>query len=142
MQTLDQQRARAAWEATEAATVNEKYVSLCSGAPVLILTNSLGPALAFLLSKASEGSHHLRLADALAAWVLRREPGEDKSGRDLMRAITLADIPTYRRYTTDALAYLNWLKRFAVAADKADGEDAAEEVPDSPAEAAPSSPPA
>ena len=127
MQTLDQQRARAAWEATEAATVNKEYVSLCSGAPVLILTNGLGPALAFLLAKAEgEEGHHLRLANALGAWVLRRAPDADKNGRGLMRAITLANIPTYRRYTTEALAYLNWLKRFAVATGEGDDGTTAE----------------
>ena len=32
-----------------------------------------------------------------------------------MKAITTSDAATYRRLTHEALAYLNWLKRFAVA---------------------------
>lgn len=116
-QTLDQQRAAAAWQATEAQSVDKEYAALCSGAPVMILTNGLGPALAFFLAKANakEKNEYARLADTLAAWVLRAgtEPDPSKKGKDLMRAITQADTDTYRRYTADALAYLNWLKRFA-----------------------------
>lgn len=111
-QTLDQQRAAAAWQTTEAAPVDKDYASLCSGAPVTILTNGLGPALAFFLAKAhsKQKNEYGRLADALAAWLLRDAA---KKGPDLMLAITKADADTYRRYTNEALAYLNWLKRFA-----------------------------
>lgn len=129
-QTLDQQRARAAWAATEAADVKTAYASLCSGAPVMILTNGLGPALAFWLAKGKD--EHTRLTNALAAWLLRT--GEDadtgKKGRDLMKELTEADANAYRRHTAEALAYLNWLKRFADArrAPKATA-DAATQTP-------------
>lgn len=109
-QTLDQQRAQAAWKATEAEPVTDDYVSLCSGAPVMILTNGLGPALAFFLAKAANDSHYRRLADALGAWILQ---DDSKKGKDLMIAITKANTSMYRRYTDETLAYLNWLKRFA-----------------------------
>ena len=111
-QTLDQQRAGAAWASTSAANVSDEYNALCSGAPVTILTNGLGPALAFFLSKAQNAPHYGRLADALAVWVLKDRA---KQGKDLMLSITQADTVTYRRYTSEALAYLNWLKRFASA---------------------------
>ncbi len=120
-QTLDQQRAKAAWAATPEAPSKE-YVSLCSGAPVMILTNGLGPALAFFLAKAPKAEEYRLLGQALAQWTLRTGVDADrgKEAKHLMLAITNASTDEYRRLTNESLAYLNWLKRFAVARKPAD----------------------
>ncbi len=120
LQTLDQQRARAAWNATP-QTPEEAYVSLCSGAPVMILTNGLGPTLAFFLAKAPRAAEYRQLGDALARWALRAGTDADtgKQAEDLMVRITNATTDEYRRLTAESLSYLNWLKRFAVARKEA-----------------------
>ena len=123
-QTLDQQRANAAWTATPEKP-SEKYVSLCSGAPVTILTNGLGPALAFFMAKAKDtDNEYQQLGRSLARWTLRtgNEADDSNQAKDLMHRITTASTDEYRRLTNEALAYLNWLKRFAVAREQGGGE--------------------
>jgi len=108
-QTRDQKRAAAAWEATP--DPSDEYVSLVRGAAASIMTMGLGQTLAFYHSK--ETDHHTRLANALAEWLLD-DPEAD--GEDLLRTIMHRDSSAeYHRRTTEAIAYLSWLKRFAEA---------------------------
>lgn len=113
-QTRDQERATAAWDATPAEP-SEEYVSLVRGAGASIMTMGLGQTLAFYQAKGKD--HHRQLADALAAWLLEDAAPDETgaTGTDLMTAIRENDSAWYRRQTTEALAYLTWLKRFAEA---------------------------
>lgn len=113
-QTRDQERAAAAWDATPTAP-DDEYVSLVRGAGASIMAMGLGQTLAFY--RAKDKDHHEQLANALAAWLLDHAAPEETTatGSDLMAAIRENDSAWYRRQTTEALAYLTWLKRFAEA---------------------------
>jgi len=113
-QTLQQRRAAAAWadvQRIEKTPSKDEYLSLVRGAPAMIQKDGLGHTLAFL--KAKKGGHHLDLNGHLSKWVMT----EFKTGQsDLLEWLLKASSADYRRATTEAMAYLMWLKRFAEAA--------------------------
>ena len=93
---------------------------------MLVLTNGLGQTLAFLLSKAKrydpsarrkpEARAHDLLYTHLSRWVLEQlRVGVGQGQGDLLEWVLSTDSAGYRRATAEALAYLNWLKRFAEA---------------------------
>jgi len=135
-QTLDQQRARAAWESVQEvkkhSDYREKYGPVAKKLPMYVLTNGLGQALAFLRAKANpkdpnkpkpENKANEAAYKHLSAWVMEQM----KQDGSLLEWLLKQNAATYRRATAEALAYLNWLKRFAEAEPelKADapGED-------------------
>jgi len=129
--TLEQQRAEWAWKCVQEVTsesqeFKKKYGSLARKVPMLVLTNGLGQTLAFLLSKAkrhqpeekrsAEAKVHDLLFVHLSKWVLDQvAPGMSSGNDDLLQWVLRNDSAAYRRATTEALAFLNWLKRFAEA---------------------------
>ena len=125
-QTLDQQRANSAWQNVSAVKdrgdekFEKKYSSLVKKAPMYILTNGLGQTLAFLKAKGKgkADNEHEVLYLHLSGWV-----GCQMSIKtSLLDWLLTQDSATYRRATAEALAYLNWLKRFAEAHLKSDEE--------------------
>ena len=134
--TIDQRRARHAWDAVARVRNNPKRPSGSSYAreakrlPVRILTAGLGHALAFLNAKAGPGreSANVLLLRDVADWVLdkRDNPGSSAE-RPLSRALIekiVAGDATFLRFATDeVLAYLQWLTRFAEAEFGADEEN-------------------
>jgi CRISPR-associated protein Cmr5 len=141
LQTIDQRRAKHAWEAVQAAKElkeadRKKFGNHARKLPTRIMAAGLGQALAFLYAK---GYADLLLR-AIGEWVLRRpdkglsegaaKPGgkDDKRKREkeLLEAIVKGGTSdTLRRHTVETLAYLQWLVRFAEAEglmDKDGGE--------------------
>lgn len=120
--TLDQRRARHAWEAVarmaEHRSQQKAYRREAKRLPVRILTAGLGHALAFLNSKKSDASNEL-LRD-LADWVLRKR-GQPNSGPErpkpgaLIEKIIESDGIFLQTATDEVLAYTQWLNRFAEA---------------------------
>jgi CRISPR-associated protein Cmr5 len=114
-QTLQQKRAASAWQIigqVPEAKHNE-YVSLLRGLPALIQTDGLGQTLAFLLAKGKGSTNAHQFAyDHLSKWVTEQLGAPSQ---DLLPFILEVDTATYRRATTEALAYLHWIKRFAEA---------------------------
>ena len=119
-QTLEQRRARDAWEAVRAVRDAKKsgsgaYKREAKRLPVRILTAGLGHAMAFAnCKKGADG----RVADDVAKWVLsslRTGQEEDDPARQLMQLVVENDADWLRRATEEALAYLQWLSRFAEA---------------------------
>jgi len=105
----------------------KKYTSYVKGLPATILQNGLGQAMATLLA-ASKGrdamnnnevnSAHRLLYDHVQGWLCRDDtdfPAPYSGSTELMNAITVGDEEAYIRAQAEALAYLNWLKKFAVA---------------------------
>ncbi|MGB9661670.1 MAG: type III-B CRISPR module-associated protein Cmr5 [Moorellaceae bacterium] len=128
-QTLEQKRAKKAWEDVQSVTARpddfkKKYGSLARRVPMLVLTNGLGQTLAFLLSKAkineapqkrsADAQAHGELFHHLSDWTMT-QVAPDEKGRDLMVWVLNSNSDAYRRATAEALAYLTWLKRFAEA---------------------------
>lgn len=113
-QTLEQQRATKAWELVSQVKENAKeYNSWVKKVPVLILMNGLGQTLAFLKSK----SNHEKelLYDHLSAWLMTQMSWSPQAQQknDLLERLIHESSANYRRATIEALAFLNWLKRFA-----------------------------
>lgn len=115
----DQARALRAWNLIADSTDQvkgkdweDKYGSLVKNFPAMIVTNGLGQALAFL--KAKKKPHHLALYQHVSGWVTKSIYGGAESDQLLQKII--ADSSTnYRRATTETLAFVAWLKRFAEA---------------------------
>lgn len=117
-QTLQQKRAAHAWNAVEQVdkqSFKKDYGSLVRGLPSMIQTDGLAHTLAFLKAKGKDKkeseSHHLSAYRTVSQWVLS-ELG--KSG-DLLETLLQCSTNDYRRATSEALAYLHWLKRFVEA---------------------------
>jgi CRISPR-associated protein Cmr5 len=120
--TQEQRRAAKAWEQVSGVKGKShagKYGSLAKKFPMLVLTNGLGHALAFL--RAKNKAHHAALYGHLSAWVTEqvygKGGGDEKLLERLIGAVSgcASNSDVYRRATTEALAYIAWIKRFAEA---------------------------
>lgn len=124
-QTVQQSRAKFAWKqvASLSKQDSEKYLTMARSAPSMVITNGLGPTLAFFLSK--KGAERI-LYDHLEEWlcdacdgnrpVLPSSDPEQQGSQRLIKRLVNGSSDHYRRATTEALALLDWLKRFAEAA--------------------------
>ena len=117
-QRLEQKRAAHAWQCVEAVKGRSwagDYFQLARSVPALVQMNGLGQALAFLRAKGKKGDNeHARLASDISRWVSSQLLREARD--DLIPWITgQASAVEYRRATTEALAFLVWLRRFAEA---------------------------
>ena len=119
--TLDQKRAKQAWDdiqsiASRPDDFKKKYGSLARRVPMLVLTNGLGQTLAFLRSKGKNdpSDEHTILFNHLSQWTMS-QVAPNVNNQNLLDWILNNDSTAYRRATTEALAYLSWLKRFAEA---------------------------
>lgn len=115
--TLDQRRAKHAWEAVQKFLDahkddedRKKFGNHAKKLPTRILTSGLGQALAFLEAKREAPA----LVEALNDWIdqRRKAPTED---RRLMVRVIDGDADFLRFATAESLAYLQWLTRFAEA---------------------------
>ncbi|HXF04050.1 MAG TPA: type III-B CRISPR module-associated protein Cmr5 [Blastocatellia bacterium] len=119
-QTKDQERAAQAWRCVEEVKkkgkeFGSKYKSLVQKMPSYILTNGLGQSLAFLNAKTKGNplDEHALLYEHLSNWV--RPQVDPTSSQPLLQWVMNNDSNAYRRATAEALAFINWLKRFAEA---------------------------
>lgn len=111
--TLQQLRAAQAFQDVESVSgnVQSEYNSLVRSLPALIQSDGLAPTLAFLNAKGKP--HHKAAYEHLGAWVLKELNGSGKFIEWLISTDT--DSFKYRQATTETMAYLTWLKRFAEA---------------------------
>ena len=116
--TLDQQRAQLAWSyATEGMTrYGKEYKSLAKGAPALIMSNGLMPALAFYNNKSPAAQH---LLDDLIRGLSQRLIGQElKAGQgnrvflEFMITLQKCESCDYLRYTDESLELLKWIRQF------------------------------
>ena len=110
----------------------KKYTSYVKALPAAILQNGLGQAMATLLAASKgdperkegkiESAHRLLFNhvqswlcrnDELAPYATENEPGSESFV--LMDSITQNSEEAYIHAQEEALAYLDWLKKFAVA---------------------------
>lgn len=115
--SLEQQRASGAWDCLSKVSKDrkEKYCQAAKGAMADIQINGLGQALAFWNAKGQKTSekHYELLMNDVSNWVLKQiKPSET---RLLDWVINGANTNEYRRATSEAMAFLAWLKRFAEA---------------------------
>ena len=121
-QTLDQRRARHAWEAVARISgcreLQKAYRREAKRLPVRTLTAGLGQALAFLNAKSGKANEEL-LRD-ISDWVLekrrRPESGLERPKADALIEKIVKGNGVFLRTTTDeVLAYTQWLNRFSEA---------------------------
>lgn len=111
----EQERAKCAFERvqTNKGAKNAKdYRQLVRGLPAMVQQCGLGQTMALLASKGND-HHAMALAD-LEEWLKRFDYAKGKDG--VLKALMDGESRGYRMATTQALAYLQWLKRFAEAA--------------------------
>ncbi|ACV63730.1 CRISPR-associated protein, Cmr5 family [Desulfofarcimen acetoxidans DSM 771] len=121
--TLEQERAADALQKVKEVRQERKdllieYSSYAKSLPATILANGLGQAAATLLAKAKDNKKdaHYILYTHLREWLCSdREVVPYNKGEDLMEAITSNDRNAYIRAQAEALAWLQWLKKFAAA---------------------------
>ena len=133
---LESERAKAAWEAVheivdkqnnqnievkaKAEKLFKEYTSLAKSAPADIMSNGLGQTLAFWGAKAKENENgYSKLLKDVTNWLTDERHRLNNKGRELVKWIVgLDDMNQYRRATSEAIAFLVWVKRFAEAEEK------------------------
>ena len=116
--TLEQERAKKAWECVQEAKkqgkeYGKKYGSLARSAPADIQANGLGQTLAFWRAKKKE-AHCQDLLQHVSGWVQGQMQLGAPAGL-LNWIMEQASTDEYRLATSEAMAFLMWLKRFAEA---------------------------
>ncbi len=131
---LEQRRAEIALGQVEALQSRDKkfrdaYTSYAKSLPATILLSGLGQAVAMAMSRSGSGEGNQEawktLVGHLETWLLE-EAGEaspyfdaqysrngETPGLQLMKKITSLDQRAYVTAQAEALAYLQWLKKFA-----------------------------
>jgi CRISPR-associated protein Cmr5 len=116
MQTLQQERAKHALDKVQSwVKLNDgaKLKARTSELPFMVHANGLGQAAAFFKSKKNKDGYDVVLL-ALQSWLA--EPNRPFAGKtDLMQAIVDTDLSTYRLAQAEAMAYMDWVKKFASA---------------------------
>ena len=113
--TMEQRRAKHAWEKCEG--YKEDYVNLAKGLPALIMNSGLMQTMAFLHEKGSkERQRHCRdLAGHLRGWLHERFPDVPSEFEGFMTALMEADTRKFQAVTTEAFAWLRWMRQMAAA---------------------------
>jgi|LakMenEpi03Aug12_release.lakeMendotaPanAssembly.Ray.scaffolds.fasta_scaffold24429_4 CRISPR-associated protein Cmr5 len=118
--TTEQNRASHAYESIKHALLlkhedRNHYGIHAKKMPVRIISAGLGQALAFVLDKKNANE----LVKDLSDWVLNKTAKYNPTSRPdqklLIENIINGDAEKLRYYTHEALAYLQWLNRFASA---------------------------
>jgi CRISPR-associated protein Cmr5 len=120
-QTLAQRRAAHALQCINDIKDKEhgNYKSYVSGLPANILMSGLGQAAATLCAGKKEG--HRLLYAHLSDWLCGAdEDSPYPKGDNLLENITKHDEDAYLHAQNEAMAYLEWLKKFATAFLKGD----------------------
>lgn len=112
-QTLEQKRAQFAWKcAQEGIRAHGKdYVNDAKGLPALIMNSGLMQVMAFLHEK---GGRHETLGQHLRAWLQKqcKTPADFKG---FMQTLLGMEPRPFQNVTTEALAWLKWLRQIAPA---------------------------
>jgi len=120
MPTLDQRRAKFAWEAVQ--DCGKDYMVLAKGAGALIMSNGLMATLAFYESKGKP--HHKDLNRHIILWLGQQNKITGVDFKAAMNNMYSGNSADYRAATQESLDLLRWIRQFAaavvVATDKED----------------------
>ncbi len=107
------------------AKYGKEYKSLVKKIPMLIKTNGLGAAFAFVLSKADNGNPNQLIYHQTAEWLKHDSKGlihlTDNS--QLAHELVQKKSAEYRAITVEVLAFFTWLKRFAEGLIEGEADD-------------------
>lgn len=134
--SIAQDRAKHAWDTVQEVSKwpdkdAKDFGGQAKKLPMRIRAAGLGQALAFVRAKAKPGTSDekagpKRLLESLSGWVLPRlQPGITTPADDvaLLNAILSGDATFLRRATLEAMAWLEWVNRFAEAEGLGDDHD-------------------
>lgn len=112
--TLEQQRARHAWERSKSKGCSKEYVNLAKGLPALIMNSGLMQVMAFLEQK---GHYHALLAKDLRCWLIqcKKLSKECSEFTPFMNELLKAEPRQFQEITTEAMAWLRWMRQMAAA---------------------------
>jgi CRISPR-associated protein Cmr5 len=137
VQTLDQMRAADSLKKVKEIQENysederDSYADYVERLPAAILMNGLGQALAQLLAaaKRNEQDPHYLLYKHVHGWLCRDDPRAPyPNAPDVLEAITHKGRNKYLQAQAEAMAWLEWHKKLAVAYLKKAGDE--DERPD------------
>ncbi len=134
-ETLDQQRAKHAFKSVRKVIDDDaarksadkpdkkakenagKYKGYAKKVPMMIKTNGLGAALAFMKSKSKKEPAYGFLLQATTDWLKKADTTADvfTDSSDLLERLVEQNSDDYRRVTLETLALFGWLKRFVEA---------------------------
>lgn len=121
-QKLEQGRADSAYkrvldfkETNPGKSTLDEYKSYSKKFPMMVKTNGLGAALAFIKSK-KKGAYDRIYAD-LTDWLKNdhKKIVDLTNGDLLQKVVSMDDSARYRALTNEVLAYMNWHRRFTEA---------------------------
>jgi len=115
---IAQRRADFAYQCARDASCKDsfkkEYKSYVKKLPMLIKTNGLGAALAFVLSKEKKSDAWKMIFHQASIWLKHYSPMQNTASSDnLVKEILQLGIDDYRRTTTELMTLLGWMKRFA-----------------------------
>lgn len=119
---LEQGRAEFAYKYADKVSrdLKEKFKSHVKSFPMLIKTNGLGSALAFLFSKKDkEEGVYKKVGESIVDWLKEDEKYKGyglatlTDLKSLTEGVIKLDSSNYRALTIEVLAFFNWLRRFA-----------------------------
>ena len=124
-QTIEQQRAAYALQEihrlAETDVKRSELRSYSSALPAMIHTNGLGQALAFCRAKGqgNSGTAYRKLYRLLSGWLTQDGQPlaslEAAGERDALTQLTRVDLEHYRVAQVEALALMEWVRKFAIA---------------------------
>ena len=114
VQTLEQKRARDAWDKSGRGVSKhgKDYVNLSKSLPALIMNSGLMQVMAFLHQKRE--AVHRQVAEDLRSW-LEVQCGTPRGFEPFMEDMLAAEPLHYQRVTTETFAWLKWLRQMAAA---------------------------
>ena len=95
------------------APMLKKYADRLRGAPAEVMDNGLLQSLAFFRSK--KDREYQEMASHLEEWLRSNNLVKAQGGELVLEALVALDPVQYRRCSEEALAWLNWAKRLALA---------------------------
>lgn len=128
MQTMEQQRAKHVWERInmaekQLAGSTDKFLATVKALPATILMAGLGQAAAMLAAKGAKEVAQKIVYEALESWLCRQdERAPFEGGTGLLPSIMNCSRDEYLAAQREALLWLEWLKKLAVARLDQEGE--------------------
>lgn len=115
--TLEQLRAQDAWN--QCASYTKEHVNIAKGLPALIMNSGLMQVLAFCHEK---GKANELVATHLRTWLNQRFNGvaRDPGFELFMQSLLKANPADYQAITTEAFAWLRWMRQMSSARVKQD----------------------
>lgn len=123
--TLEQLRAQDAWN--QCASYTKEHANIAKGLPALIMNSGLMQVLAFCYEKGKKekGRPYEDVATHMRVWLNQRFNGvaRDPGFEVFMQSLLKSKPADYQAITTEAFAWLRWLRQMSSARVKQDQKD-------------------